>query len=272
MALQHNTLIDEKERYRINLEQTNVILKMANEQLKTLDRQKTELLIVTHDLRGPITAIKGFADVLLSYKDAPDKLSRGYDDFLNIIRHESMRLNNLIDYYLDLSKIESGQMEFKQENVDIKGLIIESVGLYKGEAIKNGINLKSLFLEDIPIITADEGKIRQVISNLISNAIKYTHQNGTVIVSTVKGLGEIEVFVEDTGEGIPKEYHENIFDKFVQVNTGKERVKKGTGLGVALAKNIVEHHGGRIWVESEKGKGSKFVFTLPIKQAMSNER
>jgi signal transduction histidine kinase len=266
MALQHKSLIDEKERYRMEMEQTNIVLKMANRRLKTLDRQKTELLnIVTHDLRGPITAIKGFADILLMQKDNPDKISMVYEDFLNIIRQESIRLNELIDDYLDLSKIESGQMEFKQESVDIKALIIESLGVYKGEAIKKGINLKSLFLEDIPIITADEGKIRQVVSNLISNAVKYTPKDGTIIASAVKKIGEIEVFVEDTGEGIPREYHEKIFNKFVQVNAGNKKIIKGTGLGLALAKNIVEHHGGRIWVESEEGKGSKFIFTLPIK-------
>ncbi len=267
MALQHKALIDEKERYRINLEQTNIMLKIANERLKTLDRQKTELLnIVTHDLRGPITAIKGFADILLMQKDNPDKINRVYEDFLNTIQKESIRLNDLIDDYLDLAKIESGQMEFKEESVDIKALIIESIGLYKGEAIKKGINLKPLFLEDMPIITADEGKIMQVVSNLISNAVKYTSSGGTIIASAVKKFGEAEIFVEDTGEGIPKKYHEKIFDKFVQVNAEKERIKKGTGLGLALAKNIVEHHGGRIWVESDKGKGSKFIFTLPIKQ------
>ncbi|MBI3599927.1 MAG: response regulator [Nitrospinae bacterium] len=266
MALQHKALVDEKERYRLNLEQTNIMLKMANERLKTLDRQKTELLnIVTHDLRGPLTSIKGFADILLMQKDNPDKLSKIYEDFLNIIRHESIRLNNLIDDYLDLSKIESGQMEFKQESVDIKAIIIESLGVYKGEALNRGIHLKSIFLEDMPIITADEGKIMQVVSNLISNAIKYTPQGGTIIVSAIKKFGEVEVFVEDTGGGIPKEYHEKIFNKFVQVNTGNGKIIKGTGLGLALVKNIVEHHGGKVWVESEKGKGSKFIFTLPIK-------
>jgi len=243
------------------LEKLNSILSEANERLKTLDRQKTEFLnIVAHDLRTPLSSIRGFADLILMYKNRPDK----HEEFLNIIKNESIRLEMLINDYLDLEKIESGQITFKRESVDIKSVINDSLVTYRGEAEEHGISLKSHFSDDIPVITADDGKIRQVVSNLLSNAIKYTPKGGTVTISVIKNGCYVEVSVEDTGSGIPGEYHKKIFDRFVQVEGGNKKVKKGTGLGLPIVKNIVEHYGGKIWVKSEYGRGAKFIFTLPI--------
>ena len=255
-------LKDSKER----LEETNDELNIANERLRNIDRQKTEFLnIVAHDLRTPLTSIRSYTDMLLMHKDKPETMKKIFVEFLEVIRHEGMRLENLVNDYLDLAKIEAGQMLFKSEPVNIKGIINKSLAIYYGEAMEHGINLKSILSEDIPVIAADDGKLRQVVSNLLSNAVKYTPKGGTITISAEKKGEYIEVCVEDTGPGISQEYHEKIFEKFVQVQSGKERVKKGTGLGLPIVKYIIERHGGRIWVESEEGKGAKFLFTLPIR-------
>ncbi|MBI5749177.1 MAG: sensor histidine kinase [Nitrospinae bacterium] len=255
-------LADSKDR----LERTNDELSIANERLKNIDRQKTEFLnIIAHDLRTPLTSIRAYTDMLLMYKDKPETIKKVFVEFLDVIRHEGIRLENLVNDYLDLAKIEAGQMIFKSEPVDIKGIINKSLAIFYGEAMEHGINLKSLLSEDIPVINADDGKLRQVISNLLSNAIKYTPKGGTIAISAEKKDKYIEVCVEDTGPGISKEYHERIFEKFVQVQSRNERVKKGTGLGLSIVKYIVEHHDGKVWVESEEGKGAKFFFTLPIR-------
>ncbi len=255
-------LKDSKER----LEQTNDELNIANERLKNIDRQKTEFLnIVAHDLRTPLTSIRSYTDMLLMHKDKPETIKKIFVEFLDVIRHEGMRLENLVNDYLDLAKIEAGQMIFKSEPVDIKGIINKSLATYYGEAMEHGINLKSILSEDIPVINADDGKLRQVVSNLLSNAIKYTPKGGTITISAEKKDKYVEVCVEDTGPGISKEYHKKIFEKFVQVQNGKERVKKGTGLGLPIVKYIIKRHGGRVWVESEEGKGAKFLFTLPVR-------
>jgi signal transduction histidine kinase len=256
---------DELLRLNNQLEEKSKELEKANRSLEEMDKRKTEFLnIVTHDLRTPLTSIRSYTDMLLMYKDKPDTLKRVYEEFLNIISKESIRLGKLIDDYLDLAKIESGLITFRQEPVDIKRVIADTAVIYYGEATEKGIDLKCLLPEGIPTVTADDGKIKQVVSNLLSNAIKFTPQGGSVTASAVKNGANIKIEIKDTGPGIPAEYHEKIFDRFVQLETGKERVRKGTGLGLPIVKNIVEQHGGKVWVESEEGKGSRFIFTLPL--------
>ncbi|OGW05824.1 MAG: hypothetical protein A2W77_01865 [Nitrospinae bacterium RIFCSPLOWO2_12_39_16] len=202
--------------------------------------------------------------MLLMHKDKPETIKKIFVEFLEVIRHEGMRLENLVNDYLDLAKIEAGQMIFKSEPVDIKGIINKSLAIYYGEAMEYGINLKSTISSDLPTINSDDGKLRQVASNLLSNAVKYTPKGGTITISAEKRGKYVEVCVEDTGPGISEEYHEKIFEKFIQVQNGKERVKRGTGLGLPIVKYIIKHLGGRVWVESEEGKGAKFLFALPI--------
>ena len=238
----------------------------ANKRLKDIDRQKTEFLnIVAHDLRTPLTSIRGYTDILLRYRNKPEI----HEEFLNIISKESIRLGDLLNDYLDLAKIEAGMLKLKGEPINIKSIISESLTTVRGEAVNNEINLKSSIEDDIPAIIADDGKIRQVLSNLLSNAIKYTPKGGIVTVSALKKAQFVEVSVENTGSGIPKEHHEKIFEKFVQLDDGGGKIKRGTGLGLPIVKNIVEAHGGKVWVESEAGKGAKFIFTLPIKNTGS---
>lgn len=249
-----------------NLEKLNNELNIANKKLIDIDKQKTEFLnIVAHDLRTPLTSIRSYTEMLLTHKDKPDMDNKILDDFINAISHEGIRLENLVNEYLDMAKIESGTMTFNKEPVDIKMIINWSIETFRGEAMAKGININSPLKEDIPLINADDGKLSQVISNLLSNAIKFTPRGGTVTVSAEKKGDYVEVYVEDFGPGIPNGYKERIFEKFVQVQNGKKMVRRGTGLGLPIVKFIVEHHGGRVWVESEAGNGAKFLFALLIK-------
>lgn len=248
------------------VEEINKELDIANEKLRDMDRIKTDFMnVVAHDLRTPLTSIRSYTDMLLMYKNRPETIQKVYEEFLNIIKKESIRLGNLIDDYLDLAKIEAGHMEFKKESININDLISDSIAIYKGERYENKINLKLELSEDMPFVLGDDSKIRQVIANLISNAVKYTPGGKTITVVTLKKEGYAEVSVEDGGTGIPKEYHERIFEKFVQLKDKNGIVKKGTGLGLQITKEIINKCGGKIWVESEKGRGAKFIFTLPLK-------
>lgn len=255
-----------EERIHKKLEEINKELDIANTKLKEVDRIKTDFMnVVAHDLRTPLTSIRSYTDMLLMYKNRPETIQKVYEEFLNIIKKESIRLGNLIDDYLDLAKIEAGHMEFKKESININDLINDSIAIYKGEMYENKINLKLELSEDMPFVLGDDSKIRQVIANLISNAVKYTPGGKTITVVTLKKEGYAEVSVEDGGTGIPKEYHERIFEKFVQLKDKNGIVKKGTGLGLQITKEIINKCGGKIWVESEKGRGAKFIFTLPLK-------
>ena len=263
------TILD-KAQHEKSLENLNNELNIANKNLMDIDKQKTEFLnIVAHDLRTPLTSIRAYTDMLITHKDKPEINKKILDDFINAISHEGIRLENLVNDYLNIAKIESGTMTFNKEPVDIKMLINWSIETFRGEAMAKGININFSLQEDIPLITADESKLSQVISNLLSNAVKFTPRGGAITVSAgIKG-DYLEVYVEDTGPGIPNGYKERIFEKFVQVENG-ERVKRGVGLGLPIVKFIVEQHGGKVWVESETGNGAKFLFTLPINPVRSS--
>ena len=208
--------------------------------------------------------------MLITHKDKPEINKKILDDFIHAISHESIRLENLVNDYLNIAKIESGTMTFNKSPMDIKLLISWSIETFRGEAMAKGININFPLQENIPLITADEGKLSQVISNLLSNAVKFTQRGGTITVSAGRKEDYLEVYVEDTGPGNPNGYKERIFEKFFQVESEGEKVKKGVGLGLPIVKFIVEQHGGKVWVESETGNGAKFLFTLPINPVRSS--
>lgn len=246
-------------------------LQMANDRLSELDRQKSDFMnMVAHDLRTPLTSIRSYAEIMLTYKDEPPET---YEEFLTIINDESVRLNGLIDNFLDLSRIESGSFQLDIEATDISKLIDHAISVFRGHAEPKSIKLESLIPEEFPNIMCDGDRIAQVLANLLSNALKFTPEGGEVqvIVSTIDsethpGEPMARITVADTGPGIPEEAREIIFKKFGQVETDDETIKatqrKGTGLGLPLCQEFVEKHEGRIWVESRVGKGSQFHFTL----------
>jgi len=189
---------------------------------------------------------------------------------LTIIKNNAIRLSHFINDLLDTARIERGQMEIEPGLVDVSSLITEVVAIFMPNAEKEKIDFRMELPSDLPKVSADGDRIRQVLTNLISNGIKFTPSGGTVSISAEKMIESpefIQVRVRDTGVGIPADDLDRIFDKFHRVKEFREKVKrgKGTGLGLFIVKNIVELHGGKVWAESKLGEGSTFFFTLPVK-------
>jgi signal transduction histidine kinase len=205
---------------------------------------------------------------MLMYRDESDET---HQEFLKIIIQESDRLSNLIDNLLNISRIESGTIKYEKKPVDLKKLVEHFVSVYKARATQLGLSIKTELKEDTPDVIGDRDRIGQVISNLLSNAIKFTPPGGEISVDVSlkpkahnENTSYIYLSVSDTGIGIPRDCHERVFEKFGRVEMEGENAKEGVGLGLAIAKRIIQDHNGRIWVESEQGKGSRFTFSLPI--------
>jgi NtrC-family two-component system sensor histidine kinase KinB len=226
---------------------------------KELDKMKDDFLhSITHDLRNPMTSIRGFIKFLSDGIAGP--LNEQQKKMLETMDRASFRLLNMINDILDISKIEAGKMQLEVEKVDIIKIAQTVIELQQPQFERKSINLVFEPQKDIIELEADGKLLERVFTNLIGNAIKFTPENGTITVSIKEQNNFVECFVQDTGEGIPKEYLEKIFEKFGQV---KNKTKGGTGLGLTICKYIVELHKGKIWVESEYGHGAKFVFVLP---------
>jgi signal transduction histidine kinase len=270
LELWNKELEEEVKRRTEALRKANRELEAANETLKMIDKEKTRFLnTVAHDLRTPLAAIRAYADMIIMYKNESAEI---HEEFLSIIIQESDRLGGLIDNLLNLTRIESGTMKYDMKPFNINELIDYFVNAYKGHFNQLGLLLTTDIQDDEIEIIGDRNKIGQVIVNLLSNAMKFTPSGGRVHINvntdfepdTYPEQRKICVSVLDTGVGIPEKYREKIFEKFGRAEMPGETVKEGVGLGLTIAKQIVEHHGGKIWVESEKKKGSKFSFTLPV--------
>jgi signal transduction histidine kinase len=237
-------------------------LEKLNTLLKAIDRRKSEFIsIVSHDLRTPLTSILGFADTLLNRKlnlaDA-DK-----EKYLNIIRAEAKRLSRLISDFLDISRIEEGQMSIQVNKNEIVALIHNTV-----KAIDTGNkNLTITVTSDpeCPKTYFDGDRIVQVIQNLLVNAIKYSPDNSAIRIHAGKSGNDMKVSITDIGGGIPDNEKTRIFEKYYRRDDEVSRKERGSGLGLSIAKSIVELHGGRIWVEDAVPSGSTFIFTLPCR-------
>jgi PAS domain S-box-containing protein len=217
---------------------------------------------MSHELRTPLNSIIGFSDMLLlkSFGDINEKQER----YLNNVSSSGKHLLNVINDILDLSKIEAGMMEMNTDDVDVSELVNEVIGNISSLAVRKNLSLKSNIDEQLTIIKADRTKIRQTLLNLLSNAMKFTPENGNVIVD-VRKSGKYAIFsVKDTGIGISESDLKSLFHEFTQVDSAHNRKYQGTGLGLALVKKFVEMHDGRVWVESELGKGSCFYFEIPV--------
>ena len=239
-------------------------------QLRRLDQLKDQFIsAVSHELRTPITAIKSFSEILLDYDDPETRR-----EFLEIISRESDRLARLVNDILDLSKIEAGMMNWDIEDFPIQDALKQSLDSVRILAAEKNIKLKVNCGDEPIYVRADRERIVQVLINLLSNAIKFTPEGGEVTVGCERMKGRrrtdtcdyAKVWVRDTGIGIPKHFLPLIFDRFQQVTEGQGLTNrpKGTGLGLPISREIVQHLGGNMWVESEEGKGSTFYFTLPL--------
>lgn len=261
--VRHLRIILEEERsMRDNLEKSRAELEAANDKLKELDLMKSEFLnTVSHELRTPLTSIKAFAEILL---DNVGEDVETQTEFLEIINKESDRLTRLINNLLDLSRIEAGRMKWEKEPLDLHEVAETALDALRGSAEKKGLNIEAELEEDLPTV-GDKDKLVQVITNLLGNAIKFTSEGGTIKVKTSrKDLLTARISVTDSGVGIASEFHESIFEKFSQVDSSETRDIKGSGLGLPIARSITEHHGGKLFVESEPGKGSTFTVELPL--------
>ena len=225
---------------------------------KAVERLKDELIsVVSHELRTPLTSLRGFAELLLQ-RDFPPEKQR---EFVTIIHSEALRLTNLINDFLDLQRMESGRQIYTFASVDVAPLLREAVAVFTSEGGKHPLHLEAL--DTLPPVRADAERISQVLSNLLSNAVKFSPCGGEVTVGARQEGAEMVVSVTDQGVGIPPEAVPKLFNKFYRVDSVATRTIKGTGLGLALVKEIVEAHQGRVWVESVLGQGSTFFFTLP---------
>ena len=234
-----------------------------SKQIEAANRHKSEFLAnMSHELRTPLNAIIGFSEVLQErlFGELNEKQAEYTDDILSSGRH----LLSLINDILDLAKIEAGRMELEVTTFHLPDAIENAILLIRERASRHGIKLERIIDDRLGDFTGDERKVKQVLVNLLSNAVKFTPEGGQIKVEATLGDSAVIISVTDTGIGIAPQDHEAIFEEFRQVGTNYSQKREGTGLGLSLTRKFVELHGGKIWVESELGKGSTFTFTLPI--------
>jgi len=247
----------------IELTRATDLLTTANRQLLEMDGMKDEFLnTVTHELRTPLTSIRALSEILY---DNPEMEEEQRVHYLDGIIKETERLTRLITEVLNLERYESGRQKLRLGAVDIASLIQQVIEALKPLAKEQGAALELSMPNAMFIVQCDAEMIYQVLYNLISNALKFVPAaNGRVHVILREAYTELQIWVEDNGRGIDPEIHELIFDKFFQARNQTLQKPVGSGLGLAICKRIIEMHEGRIWVESEKGKGARFAFSLPV--------
>jgi signal transduction histidine kinase len=236
-------------------------LRRLYRELEAASRHKSEFLAnMSHELRTPLNAIIGFSQVLQQriFGDVNEKQAEYLEDILSSGNH----LLSLINDVLDLSKVEAGQMELEPAPFSLSEALERGVVMVRERASQNGITVRLEQAPDVDVVRGDERRVRQILFNLLSNAVKFTPGGGEVVVGSRRIANEVEISVKDTGPGIARADHARVFHEFQQTELGQQH--EGTGLGLALSKRLVELHGGRIWLESELGRGSRFVFTLPL--------
>ena len=217
---------------------------------------------ISHELRTPLFSIQGFAQLMLEEGDGLDQETR--TEFLTTIQRQAKQLSEMVNNLLDISKFDSGKLVLEQKPLSIIDLISQTVLKLQGYAHKQQVTLITDLSTPLPTIVGDPFRLEQALTNLIGNAIKFSPQNDNVFVTALLKDNGIEILVKDNGIGIPPEALEEVFSRYYQVNNKEGRSAMGTGLGLHITKQIIDGHGGRIWAESETGKGSTFFFTLPL--------
>jgi Na+/proline symporter/nitrogen-specific signal transduction histidine kinase len=250
------------------LEAATAELKAANERLQELDRLKDDFIsTVTHELRTPLTSIRALTEIL---HDNPDLTEAERSRFLGIIIKESERLTRLINQVLDLAKLESGSADWNNAEFDLRDLVEEAVNSTVQLFNEKKVQLETRLEEGLPTIVADRDRLTQVVLNLLSNAVKFCEpERGKVEVRLRPADGALQVDVADNGVGISAADQRLIFEKFRQAGYVRPQ---GTGLGLPISRKIIQHFGGRLWVESAPGRGATFSFTIPVRNAITPER
>jgi PAS domain S-box-containing protein len=242
-------------------EKTHIQKKL--EALEELNNMKSEFVsVVSHELRTPLAIIK--EAVLLVFDEIAGPVNEKQKELLTKARQNVDRLNNIIEELLDISRIERGKLKLHYSLVNLNDLLMDSSDFFKNLAREKNIEISYSLPKHEVNIFLDTGRVNQIITNLINNAIKYTEQNGKIRVELELLESRIRIGVIDTGIGIAKQDLSKLFDKFVQVSKGADADRKGVGLGLPIAKELVERHGGEIWMESRLGVGTKSYFTLPL--------
>jgi signal transduction histidine kinase len=243
--------------------QYNEELARKNRELTHLDELKSDFMAtMSHELRTPLTSIIGYSDMLLS--GMTGELNEKQTVFIDSILKGGETLLGLINDILDLTKIEAGRLELNREPLDLRAALLGVLPVVKPRAQEKRIRISTFLPTDLPLVNADPSKFNQILMNLLTNGIKYTHDNGSVSVEARPVDGMVEIWVNDTGMGIAKEDQEKVFQRFTQIDSSATRSQGGTGLGLAIVRELVELHGGTIRVQSKLGKGSSFIFTMPI--------
>jgi PAS domain S-box-containing protein len=250
------------ESFTRELSATNQQLELRNREVERMNRLKSEFLAsMSHELRTPLHTVIGFSELLSEQIEGPlnDKQKR----FVNHIHEDSLHLLELINEILDLSKIEAGRLELRKETFDMSSALSETLASVKALASRKSIAIENLARGGI-LLHADRVRFKEILYNLLSNAVKFTPEGGRIRIEVAIEAGCVAVSIADTGIGLAAEEHESVFDNFYQVGATTSGVREGTGLGLAITRRLVEQHGGKIWVESEPGKGSRFTFRLPL--------
>jgi signal transduction histidine kinase len=242
----------------------SLTLRAAARELRLAQAKTTFVSNVSHELKTPLALIRLFAETLeLERVKSPEKAR----DYYRIIHHESRRLTQLINNILDFAKIEAGRREYQFVAADVAEVVTEVLGSYEYQLMSAGFELQTEIAPRLPLAVIDRDALAQAVLNLLNNAVKYSPDTKQVTVRVAARADGIAIEVADRGIGIPRAEQERIFEKFYRVSTGLVHDTKGSGLGLALVKHIVEAHGGRIVVESAPGQGSRFTILLPVQAA-----
>jgi signal transduction histidine kinase len=243
--------------------QLAVAFNRMSSELESLERVRRDLVAnVSHELKTPISALRAHLENLL------DGVERPEPGTLQVMLAQSERLGRLVDQLLELSRLESGDLPLHREEVRLRPLVSRVLSEIEVTRARDDVELAQDVPEDLPPIFADAERVHQVLFNLLDNAVRFTPSGGRVRVTASRGNGSVDVAVADTGPGIAPEHLPRLFDRFYRVDTSRSREEGGTGIGLAIARSVVEAHGGRIWADSEPGRGSTFTFELPL--AMTN--
>ena len=258
--------VTEQKRVDLVLQEKNIELESARAVAEKTNLAKSDFLAnMSHELRTPLNSVIGFSEVLLDQLFG--SINEKQRDYVNNILGSGRHLLSLINDILDLSKVEAGKMVLDLNNFPLRQTLDASLMMLKEKAFKEGITLNLDFNAHADVnIVADQRKLKQILFNLLSNAVKFTPAGGTVDVSALRDGNFIEITVADTGMGIKHEDIPKLFQSFTQLESVYTKKFEGTGLGLALTRQLVELHGGRIWVKSTFGAGSRFIFTLPLTQ------
>lgn len=238
-------------------------LEQKNRELEKVNQEKNKFLgMAAHDLRNPLSLINGFSSFLI--EEAGDNLSKTHSDFLNVIQSSSESMLLMVNDLLDITLIESGKLELRKEKIYLTAFIDQIISLNNVFAAKKNIQLNFSHDNSHPVTFCDPGKIQQVITNLVSNSLKYSESESSVDINLSSNNSEALIYVKDHGLGIPEKDKHKLFKPFSRASVKSTGGEKSTGLGLLIARKIIEGHEGKIWFDSVEGLGSTFYFSLPL--------